>query len=170
MTDSYPPPGPASALPPSPGLPAGPGSDQPFHLVTFALGAEYYGVPIQSIQEIIRYQEICPLPNAPPHLEGLINLRGRILPVANLRRRMRIETMMEPDPHTQRVIVVGSGSALIGLIVDSVLEVLTVPPEIVEPPTALTTPDYADYVVGVAKLEDHRLLVILDLGKLLAPA
>lgn len=149
---------------PASGAPA----PQTFHLVTFTIGVEFFGINIKAIQEIIRHQEITPIPNVPPHVEGLINLRGRIMPVVNCRNRMGLPDDGQTTDHSRRIIIVSAGGALIGLMVDAVREVMYVPSRVVESPSSVTTVGHSDYLIGVAKLENKRLLVILDLDKLLA--
>ncbi|MBI2059476.1 MAG: chemotaxis protein CheW [Nitrospirae bacterium] len=159
------------------------------HLVTFSLGAELFGIDIKQIQEIIRHQEVCPVPNSPPYMEGLINLRGRILPVISLRRKLGMMdtergvsggAAREPSPtadaegerpedtRTRRIIIVSAKGSLIGLLVDSVKEVMHLPVSVVDPPGTVAGPEAMEYIIGVGKLEDSHLLSILDLEKLLA--
>ncbi len=132
------------------------------HLVTFHLGKEEYGVDIGSVQEIIRATDITPVPGAPAHVRGVINLRGKIIPVVELRRRFALQTVDGTD--AQRIIVVELGTKRIGMLVDSVSQVLKVPAAVVEeiPEEATTIED--KYIQGVGKLES-RLIIILDLNR-----
>lgn len=133
-----------------------------FHLVTFYLGKEEYGVAISSVQEIIRATDITPVPGAPSHVRGVINLRGKIIPVADLRRRFGLPPIEENE--VRRIIVVELGEKRVGMLVDSVSQVIKVPAGVVEemPEEATTIDD--NYIKGVGKLE-NRLVVILDLNR-----
>ncbi len=134
-----------------------------FHLVTFNLGEEY-GVPMTQVHEIIRVGSITKVPNAPTHIEGVINLRGRVLPVLNLRKRLKLPC--KDTGKEARIIVTEVNDKLIGLLVDSVSHVIKVPAEFVEnTPEEILEVD-TDYITGVGKLDD-RLVILLDLEKLL---
>jgi purine-binding chemotaxis protein CheW len=133
-------------------------------LVSFKLGHEEYAVDILKVQEINRMVTITSMPNAPFCVEGVINLRGKVIPVINLRKKLGLE-LKEPDAHS-RIIVVDVGKT-VGLIVDSVSEVLRLSSDTVEPPPLMTAADGpSDYIRGVGKLED-RLLILLDIDKLI---
>jgi len=132
-------------------------------LVTFKLGDEEYAVDILKVQEVNRMVHITSVPNADRSLEGVINLRGRVIPVTNLRKKFGLETKELDD--RSRIMVVDVGIT-IGLIVDSVSEVLRLPSDTVEPPPLIAGNGNTDYVMGIGKLED-RLLILLDLEKLI---
>lgn len=132
-------------------------------LVTFRLGAEEYGVDILKVHEINRMMDITAVPNAPDCIEGVINLRGKVIPVVNLRKKFGLPAR-ETDGSTKIVIVDIGTSA--GMIVDSVSEVLRIPSDIVEPPPRMTTGIDSECIRGVGKLKD-RLLILLDIEKLL---
>lgn len=132
-------------------------------LVTFKLGNEEYAVDILKVQEINRMVEITTIPNAPVYVEGVINLRGKVIPVINLRKKFGFESK-EVDAHS-RIIVVDVGNT-VGLIVDSVSEVLRLSSDTVEPPPQMAGNNSADYILGIGKLED-RLLILLDIESLL---
>jgi purine-binding chemotaxis protein CheW len=131
-------------------------------LVVFTLGAEDFGVPITWVQEIIRHTPPRPVPGSPPHVEGVINLRGRIIPVIGLRTRFGVRS---DAPEEQDIVIVQLGETTVGMIVDGVREVLTVADEQTEEPPAAATSSAADSISTVAKLED-RLLLVLDLPRL----
>jgi len=133
-------------------------------LVTFKLGDGEYGVDILKVQEINRMVDITAVPNAPPYLEGVINLRGKVIPVINLRKRFGLDA--KGADAQARIIVVDVGTT-VGLIVDSVSEVLRLPSEGVEPPPPLTGGVSSEYVKGIGRLED-RLLILLDIDRLLS--
>lgn len=133
------------------------------HLVTFNLGEEY-GVPISQVQEIVRVGGITMVPNSPSYMEGVINLRGRVLPVLNLRKRLGL-----PDKemnNASRIVVAEIGGKVIGLFVDAVSQVIRIPRESVEPAPEEVLEIDTDYITGVGKLKD-RMLILLDLEKLL---
>jgi purine-binding chemotaxis protein CheW len=132
-------------------------------LVTFKVGKEEYGVDISKVREIIRMVDITPIPNSPYAVEGVINLRGKVIPVINMGKKFGLE-MRKTDPQT-RITVVDVGTT-VGLIVDSVSEVLRISPETVEPPPSMTAGNGSEFIKGVGKLED-RLLILLDIEKLL---
>lgn len=134
------------------------------HLVTFGLGRECYGVPIESVQEIIRADGITPVPGAPRHVRGVINLRGRIIPVVDLRKRFSLPEVAESDQ--QRIMVVELGVKRLGMLVDSVSQVLKVPAALVEeiPEEAVSIDE--KYLLGVGKLE-QRLVFIVELSRTL---
>ena len=134
-------------------------------LVIFDLASETYGVDIDSVREIIRIQEITKVPRTPEFVEGVINLRGKVIPVIDLRKRFGFR-QAEATKDT-RIVVVDIGGNDIGVVVDAVTEVLRLSADAVEPPTgAITTAD-SDYLLGIAKLET-RLIILLDLQKALA--
>ena len=133
-------------------------------LVTFHVAREEFAVDILDVREINRMMEITRVPQAPEFVEGVINLRGQVIPVVDLRKRFGLEAE-ERDKNT-RIVVVELGSKVVGFLVDSVSEVLRVSTSLVEPPPALASGIEADYIRGVVKLED-RLLVLLDLHRLL---
>jgi purine-binding chemotaxis protein CheW len=134
-------------------------------LVSFKLREEEFGVDILQVQEIIRMQEITNVPNAPSFVEGVINLRGRVIPILDLRKRFGLEA--KEHSKTTRIIVVMIGQVTVGLIVDEVSEVLRLPEDTVEPPPPIVAGIESDYIKGVGKLED-RLLILLDLNKILS--
>jgi purine-binding chemotaxis protein CheW len=133
-------------------------------VVVLELAGEAYGVEIGRVQEIIRMQPITRVPNVPAFIEGVTNLRGRVIPVLDLRRRFGLAAT--PPTRQSRIVVAELGSHAVGLIVDGVSEVLRVPADAVEPPSALVTTAESTYLRGVAKLED-RLVLLLDLTRIL---
>lgn len=134
-------------------------------LVIFQLGVEEFGVEIMQVQEIIRMPDITRIPQSPEYVEGVINLRGKIIVVINLDTRFGLE-LKELDENS-RIIIVEVGGSVVGMIVDSVSEVLRLPAANVEPaPEIIKAKIHADYLKGVGKLDD-RLLILLDLEKVL---
>jgi purine-binding chemotaxis protein CheW len=135
-------------------------------LVTFRIGEEEFGVDILRVQEIIRTMAITRVPKAPDFVEGVINLRGKVIPIIDLRKRFALE-VREHDKHT-RIIVIEISNMIVGFVVDAVSEVLRIPADTVEPPPpAVMGGIDSEYISGVGKLED-RLLILLDLDKLLS--
>jgi purine-binding chemotaxis protein CheW len=133
-------------------------------IVVFSMGRELFGVSIEEVHEIVRVPEITAVPDAPPFLEGMINLRGKILPVIDLRRRLRLAEAQR-DKHT-RVLIAEEGGRLVGLLVDAVAEVLRVPEGALEPPPEMISSIGVDYLSAVAKA-DGRLISLLDFRKVL---
>lgn len=136
-------------------------------LVSFRLGDEEFGVDILKVQEIIRMVGITRVPNSPDFVDGVINLRGRIIPIISLRRKFGIEP--RPADNLTRIIVVDVENRTLGFTVDSVSEVLRIPTSTVEPAPAMVSSVSSDYVSGVGKLDD-RLLILLNLDRLLSGA
>jgi purine-binding chemotaxis protein CheW len=131
-------------------------------LVVFQLSDQKYALPIQETQEIIRMTEVTRIPNADYYLEGIINLRGTILPVINLNRRLGLVEKEEDDE--TRIVVVENNDQKVGMIVDSVLEVGRYSESEVEP--ANMVGNDTDYLKGVVKKED-QLWLLLDLNNVL---
>ncbi|HKK20378.1 MAG TPA: chemotaxis protein CheW, partial [candidate division Zixibacteria bacterium] len=136
------------------------GADELLQLVSFKIGSEEFGVEILKVQEINRMVEITKVPQAPDYVEGVINLRGKVIPIIDLRKRFNLE-IKEYDKNT-RIVVVDITGNIMGMVVDSVSEVLRLPQSTIEPPPEIVTGINSDYIKGVAKLED-RLLIFLDL-------
>ncbi|MFQ5500137.1 MAG: chemotaxis protein CheW [Candidatus Zixiibacteriota bacterium] len=137
------------------------GSDELLQLVSFNIGSEEFGVDILKVQEINRMVEITKVPQAPSYVEGVINLRGKVIPIVDLRKRFNLE-IKEYDKNT-RIVVVDISGNIMGMVVDSVSEVLRLPASTIEPPPEIVTGINSEYIKGVAKLED-RLLIFLDLS------
>lgn len=140
-------------------------SDSQIQLVSFTVGDELFAVDILSVQEINRMISLTKVPQSPEGVEGVINLRGRIIPVLDLRIRFGLEAS-NLDEHS-RIIVVEVQNTTLGFIVDSVHEVLRINRSIIEPTPQMTTSIDSSFVAGVAKLED-RLLILLSLDSLLS--
>lgn len=134
------------------------------HIVGFKIGRESYGVPITSLHEIVRVPEITAVPDAPDYMEGVINLRGKIVSVLDLRKRLG-ETQVASNKRN-RILVVEHKGRLSGLIVDSASEVLKIPGTEVEPPPTEFLEGGLNCVTGLGKYQG-RLIVLLDMPKLL---
>jgi purine-binding chemotaxis protein CheW len=134
-------------------------------LVIFSLSNEYFGIDISAVEGIVKIQEITKIPEMPEFMEGITNLRGEVLPVINLERRFGI------PPHKtnneSRIVVVNVGKMKVGMIVESVSEVLTIDDTQVEPAPALVTTLNSRFITGIARVE-KRLVILLDLGLVLS--
>ncbi|MDD3718250.1 MAG: chemotaxis protein CheW [Actinomycetota bacterium] len=134
-------------------------------LVVFSLGREEFAVEVTQVREIMRMEEITRMPKSPDFVEGIINLRGQIIAVVELAKRLNLEAG-ERSGDT-RIIVVEAEDIKVGMIVDSVSEVLRVSADAVEPSPTLATDVAAAYLRGVVK-QDNRLIILLDLTKVLS--
>ena len=134
-------------------------------LVTFSLDEEEFGVDILKVQEIIRMMEVTKVPNSPEFVEGVINLRGKVIPVIDLRSRFGLDSHAY-DKDT-RIMVIDIKNMIVGFVVDAVSEVLRITADTVEPPPPVVAGIESDYISGVGKLKD-RLLIMLDLDRLLS--
>jgi len=137
--------------------------EQELQLVTFRLANEEYGLPITKVQEINRLVPVTKLPQTPSFMEGIINLRGRIIPVIDLRKRFEM-TMNAHDDDT-RIIIVEISGQIVGVTVDAVTEVVRLSTANVEVAPASVSVD-ARYIDGVGKIDD-RLIILLDVNKIL---
>ena len=138
--------------------------DEVLQLVSFRIGDEEFGVDILKVQEINRMNQITRVPNAPEYVSGVMNLRGKVIPVIDLRQRFHLGKK-EADKET-RIIVVELKSRVIGFVVDAVSEVLRIPKNVTEPPPPMVAGIGSEYITAVGKLED-RLLILIDLDKVL---
>ncbi|WP_084502415.1 chemotaxis protein CheW [Fundidesulfovibrio putealis] len=142
--------------------------DTLLQLVTFKVAEEEYGVDILSVQEIIRHTGLTKVPSAPAFVEGILNLRGKVIPIIDMRKRFGLASKA-PDTQT-RIVVFALESGVIGCQVDSVSEVLRLPASMVDvPPTVISGMD-SKFIRGVGRLggeRDGRLLILLDSGQML---
>lgn len=134
-------------------------------LVVFDLASESYGVDIGAVREIIRMQEITRVPRTPEFVEGVINLRGKVIPVVDLRKRFGV--MVAEETKDNRIVVVDIGGQDIGVIVDAVTEVLRIPSSAIEPPSSVITSTDSEYLLGIAKLDD-KMIILLELESVLS--
>jgi purine-binding chemotaxis protein CheW len=132
-------------------------------VVSFKLGPEEYGVDIAQVQEINRMVAVTNVPRAPVFMEGVINLRGQLIPIIDLRTRFG----MPRAEHTKntRIVVTEIGGKRVGMVVDSVSEVLRLPLDAIEPAPDMITGVDTEYIRGVGKIDD-RLIILLDLAKI----
>jgi purine-binding chemotaxis protein CheW len=138
--------------------------EKDLQVVGFRIGNETFGVRIGSVREIVRVPEITAVPSAPETVEGVINLRGKIIPVMDLRKRFG-QSEIQPDKKN-RILVVELDNKLVGLIVNAASEVLKIAPSEIEAPGNLFAEGESSYVTGVGKLKG-RLIILLDIAKLL---
>ncbi|MFQ3549261.1 MAG: chemotaxis protein CheW [Armatimonadota bacterium] len=135
--------------------------DEHEQLVVFQLANEQYGVNIGAVNTIIRMQEVTEVPRTPDYVEGVINLRGTVIPVIDIRKRFGLE--VGEVTKATRIVVVEVGDQLIGMIVDAVLETLRLSLDAIEPPSNVVVSVDSQYVRGVGK-QDDRLIILLELG------
>lgn len=131
-------------------------------LVTFQLGTEEFGVDIAQVQEIIRMQSLTRVPNTASFVQGVINLRGNIIPTLSLRKRFGLPE--RPPARETRIIIVETGGSVLGLIVDKVAEVVRLGRELIEAPPRLQNTNQ-EYAIGVTTV-GHRLLIVLDINRI----
>ena len=141
--------------------------DDLLQLVTFTLGKEEYAVDILKVQEINRMSEIAKVPNAPPYVEGVINLRGKVIPVINLRQRFGLQD--KENDEKSRIIIMDIQGITLGVVVDSVSEVLRIPSSTVEDTPHMASNISTEFIRGIAKLED-RLIILIDMDRLIEKA
>lgn len=133
-------------------------------LVVFSLADEAYGVDIYKVREIIRVPAITRVPRAPEYVEGVINLRGGVIPVLDLRKRFGLEKGEETDD--RRIVVAELGNQTVGVIVDGVSEVLEVDVADIDLPSEYVATVDTQYITGIVKTED-KLIILLELEKIL---
>ncbi|SNB45092.1 chemotaxis protein CheW [Geobacter sp. DSM 9736] len=133
-------------------------------IACFKLGEDLFGIDIMRIREIIRPQRLSSLPKAPSFVEGVINLRGTIIPVIDLHKRFDMPGLQE-SPHI-RLLIVSLGRQLIGLVVDDVTEVIAVPVKDIKPPPQVVGGIGAEYLIGVCLAHDN-LIMLLNIDQLL---
>ena len=140
------------------------GLEKTAQMVGFKIDNEFYGIDIIQVQEIIRMQEITMVPRTPPFIKGVVNLRGKVVPIISLRERFGIKEV----EHTKdtRIVIVRIDVGLIGFIVDAMAEVIRLPERLIEPTPPTATNIESEYIRGVGKLDDN-LIIILDLNMVL---
>ena len=136
-------------------------------LVGFTIGNELFGVDILMVQEIIKSTPITPVPNSPDFIEGVINLRGNIIPVIDLRKRLNIKKPAEKAIKDIWILILNVADKVTGFIVDSVTEVLKIQADTIEPPPDIVLAGLqSQYILGVCKIE-KQLLILLDFNRIL---
>ena len=139
-----------------------------FQLVTFQLGDELYGVNIMDVKEIVRLQNVRVIPNSPYYVEGIINLRGEIIPIIDLHKRFKIQSsLVETDENSidGGFIILKIEGSQIGIIIDKVERVVSVKAEDVKEPPQMLSGIGSEYIEGVIR-EDHGYLIMLNIRKL----
>ncbi len=132
---------------------------------TFFLAGIYFGIPAISVQEVLEYLKVIRVPLAPAALPGIVNLRGQILPVLDLRERLQLSTSDARSLADSRMAVVRTGDGLLTLLIDRVGEIIDVDSDLFEPPAETLKPGVRAVTSHICKL-DNQLLLILDLAKL----
>ena len=133
-------------------------------LISFEVGNEEYGLDILQVKEVIRLREITRLPKAPSFVKGIINLRGDIIPILDLRDRFGLEH--QEYTNMTRVIVVDVDSKLVGMVVDAASQVVRIPADQIDPTPPIVGALSAEYIKGVGKL-DERLIILLNIDRIL---
>jgi purine-binding chemotaxis protein CheW len=145
-------------------------TDSQRQLVTFQLGQEIYGIDIMDVREIVQMDEVRPIPNAPPSVEGIFNLRGEIIPVINLHKRFHIRKIEFEDDEEllTGTIIISINNTKLGMMVDKILRVLPIDVQSIQPPPQILTGIGAEYIQGVISSEEGYL-IILDIRRLFDP-
>ncbi len=133
--------------------------------VTFRLENEKYGINVMQVQEVLRITEIAPVPGAPSYVLGIINLRGNVVTVIDTRSRFGLASVETDD--SSRVVIIESEEQVVGILVDSVAEVVDLQPSEIETAPNVGTEESAKFIQGVAS-HDGELLILVDLNKLLS--
>lgn len=139
-----------------------------FQLVTFQLGSELYGVDIMDVKEIVKIQSVRPIPNAPYYVEGIINLRGEIIPIIDLHKRFRIKAMEITEDYDEDeggFIILNIDGNKIGIIIDRVARVVQVETSSIQEPPQMLTGIGSEYINGVIR-EETGYLIVLDIRRL----
>ena len=140
-----------------------------YQLVTFQLGEELYGVDIMDVKEIVRLQNVRVIPNAPNYVEGIINLRGEIIPIIDLHKRFRIQALDNLDTDLEGgFIILNIDDNLLGIIIDKISRVVTVKSEDIKEPPQMISGIGSEYIEGVIR-EDSKYLIMLNIRKLFNP-
>ncbi|MEK6680813.1 MAG: chemotaxis protein CheW [Nitrospirota bacterium] len=132
--------------------------------VGFKIGKELFGVDISNVKEIVRVPEIVKVPDTPDFIEGVINLRGRIVSVIDLKKRFRLGRVDRTK--ASRILVAEMDGRVVGLLVDAASEVLRLPADSIEPPPDMVSGIGIDYITGVGKIGE-RIIILLDIKKVL---
>jgi purine-binding chemotaxis protein CheW len=142
-----------------------PSAGKPLEFLAFTLGQEEYGIDIQKVQELRGYDTVTRIANAPEHIKGVVNLRGIIVPIIDMRIKLNLGTPTY-DQFTV-VIILNMASRVVGMVVDSVSDVITLTPEQIKPAPAMGSVLGTDYLIGLGTL-DERMLILVDIDKLMS--
>ncbi len=142
-----------------------------FQLVTFQLGEELYGVDIMDVKEIVKIQNVRPIPNAPYYVEGIINLRSEVIPIINLHKRFHLQKLAKVsdddfEEDEGGFIILDIEGNKIGIIIDRINRVVTVEKGEIKPPPQMLSGIGTEYIQGVVRKEDNGYLIILDTRRL----
>jgi len=132
-------------------------------IISFRVGAEDYGLELANVKEVIRMRDVTWLPKAPPFIKGIINLRGKVIPIVDLRCKFGLESAEQTA--ATRVIVVEVKEKLMGMVVDSASQVMRVPTDQIDPPPLVVGYLSREYISGVAKLDD-KLVILMDIKRI----
>ncbi|MBU2977987.1 chemotaxis protein CheW [Alteromonas sp. C1M14] len=142
-----------------------PDNDQVLQWVTYRLGEETYGINVMQVQEVLRYTEIAPVPGAPDYVLGIINLRGNVVTVIDTRARFGLMPADVTD--NTRIVIIESDEQVVGILVDSVAEVVYLKSSEIDSAPNVGTEESAKFIQGVSN-RDGELLILVDLNKLLS--
>jgi len=148
-------------------MPPGASAAQALEYLSFTLGQEAYGIDIQKVQELRGYDAVTHIANVPEHIKGVVNLRGIIVPIIDMRIKFNLGTPTY-DQFTV-VIILNIASRVMGMVVDSVSDVITLTPEQIKPAPQIGSMRDTDYLMGLGTLDD-RMLILVDIDKLLSSA
>jgi purine-binding chemotaxis protein CheW len=144
--------------------------DKQMQVVTFKLGDEIYAIDIMEIKQIVHMQEVREIPNAPPYVEGILNLRGVVTPVINLHKRflLKMLEMTEEDKLLSGFIILKINNMTLGVIIDKILRVISLDTSVIQPPPQMISGIGVEYIRGVANI-DGNYIIILNIEKLFNP-
>ena len=139
-------------------------NQQVFRWVTFRLADEIYGINVMQVQEVLRMTDVAPVPGAPHYVMGIINLRGNVVTVLDTRKLLDLATSDITD--SSRIMIIESGKVTVGLLVDSVAEVVNIALSDIDPPPSVGNDEGSRYIQGVYS-SDQQILILIDLNKLI---
>ncbi len=144
--------------------------DNQIQVVSFQLGEEVYAIDIMEIKQIVNMQEVREIPNAPPYVEGILNLRGAVTPIINLHKRFVLSKpeMSEEDKLLSGFIILEIHNMTLGVIIDKILRVVTLDAEMVQPPPQMISGIGVEYIQGVVNI-DGNYIIILNIERLFNP-
>jgi purine-binding chemotaxis protein CheW len=146
-------------------MPSSAGACRTLEFLSFTLGREEYGIDIQKVQELRSYETVTRIANAPGHIKGVVNLRGIIVPIVDMRIKFNLGTPVY-DAFTV-VIILNIASRIMGMVVDSVSDVITLKPEQIKPAPPMNAALNTEYLTGLGTL-DERMLILVDLDRLMS--
>lgn len=144
--------------------------DSQLQLVTFQLGEELYGVNIMDVKEIVRIQDVRPIPNAPYYVEGIFNLRSEIIPIISLHKRFHIKKIQldEGDEYLGGFVIINIDGNKLGIVIDKIARVVLVHDKEIQPPPQMLSGIGTEYISGVVR-QENNYLILLDIRKLFNP-